>query len=117
MAKKFNLSVYDKPPLACLSSRIPFGERITAERLKRIEKAEKIVKEISGIKQLRVRDHNGLARIEVGRDEMKLILKLNVIERISRELKELGFKYVTLDLEGYRTGSMLLTLDDSKTRE
>lgn len=111
LAKRLGLPIHDKPPLACLASRIPFGERITAERLNRIGKAEEIIKRICGVRQLRVRDHNGLARIEVGKDEMELLLDNRIINQITTELKRLGFKYVTLDLEGYRTGSMLLTLN------
>ena len=112
LAKRFGLSIHDKPPLACLASRIPFGERITAKRLNRIGRAEEIIKRICGVRQLRVRDHNGLARIEVGKDEMKLLLDIKLINQITTKLKSLGFKYVTLDLEGYRTGSMLLTLNE-----
>ena len=111
LAKRLGLPIHDKPPLACLASRIPFGERITAERLNRIGKAEEIIKRICGVRQLRVRDHNGLARIEVGKNEMELLLDNRIINQITTELKRLGFKYVTLDLEGYRTGSMLLTLN------
>ena len=111
LAKRLGLPIHDKPPLACLASRIPFGERITAERLNRIGKAEEIIKRICGVRQLRVRDHNGLARIEVGKDEMELLFDNRIINQITTELKRLGFKYVTLDLEGYRTGSMLLTLN------
>lgn len=110
LAKRLGLSTYDKPALACLASRIPFGERITKERLSRVGRAEQIIKQISGVKQLRVRDHNGLARIEVGREERKLLLNIEVMDKIASELKRLGFKFVTLDLEGYRTGSMLNTL-------
>lgn len=110
LAKRLGLSTHDKPALACLASRIPFGERITKERLSRVGRAEQIIKRISGVKQLRVRDHNGLARIEVGREERKLLLNIGVMDRIASELKRLGFKFVTLDLEGYRTGSMLNTL-------
>jgi len=111
LAKRLGLPIHDKPPLACLASRIPFGERITAERLNRIGKAEEIIKRICGVRQLRVRDHNGLARIEVGKDEMELLFDNRIINQITTELKRLGFKYVTLDLEGYRAGSMLLTLN------
>jgi len=111
LAKRLGLPIHDKPPLACLASRIPFGERITAERLNRIGKAEEIIKRICGVRQLRVRDHNGLARIEVGKNEMELLLDNRIINQITTELKRLGFKYVTLDLEGYRAGSMLLTLN------
>jgi len=110
IAKSIGLSVSDKPPLACLSSRIPFGERITAERLIRVGKAEQVIRKITGIRQLRVRDHNGLARIEAGKDERRLLFDTEVMDKIADELKKLGFKYVTMDLEGYRTGSMLLTL-------
>jgi len=113
LAKKKGLPVSDKPPLACLASRIPFGEKITAERLVRIGRAEQIIREITGVWQLRVRDHNGLARIEVGKDERKLFFNTEVMDKIADELKSLGFKYITLDLEGYRTGSMLLTLEGS----
>ena len=114
VARKMGLSVQNKPPLACLASRIPYYERITAEKLNRIGKAEQIIKKIAAIKQLRVRDHNGLARIEVGRDERVLFCNIEVLDKIAGELKKLGFKYVTFDLEGYRTGSMLLTIDDAQ---
>jgi pyridinium-3,5-biscarboxylic acid mononucleotide sulfurtransferase len=111
VAKNLGLRVYDKPALACLASRIPFGEKITAEKLQRIEKAEQVIKKITGIKQVRVRDHNGLARIEVGVAERKLFFDVSVLDKVASELKQLGFLYVTFDLEGYRTGSMLQTLD------
>ena len=105
------LSVYDKPSLACLASRIPFNEEITAEKLKRIEEAENAIHEIVKVKQLRVRDHNGLARIEVGEHERKLFSSVDVMDLVVLRLKRLGFKYVTFDLEGYRSGSMLETLN------
>ena len=111
IAKTTGLSVHDKPALACLASRIPFNEKITAEKLSRIDKAEQAVKALTGVKQVRVRDHNGLARIEVGKTERVLLCSLEVQDKISRELKQLGFKYVTVDLEGYQSGSMLRTLD------
>jgi len=110
LAQKLGLSIHDKPALACLASRIPFGEPITKEKLNRVGKAEQIIKKISGVRQLRVRDHQGLARIEVGRDERKLLFNVEVLNKIAAELKQLGFKFVTLDLEGYRTGSMLATI-------
>lgn len=113
LAQKFGLSVHDKPALACLASRIPFGEQITEERLNRVGRAEQIVKKISGARQLRVRDHSGLARIEVGRDERNLLLNVGIIDKIAEDLKQLGFKFVTMDLEGYRTGSMTATIKTS----
>ncbi|MBS7288811.1 MAG: ATP-dependent sacrificial sulfur transferase LarE [Candidatus Freyarchaeota archaeon] len=109
LARMLGLSVHDKPSMACLASRIPFNERITVERLVRIGRAEAAVRRITGVRQVRVRDHGGLARIEVERDEVKRFLDAEVVRNIVEELKGLGFKYVTLDLEGYREGSMLLT--------
>ena len=111
VAKSLGLSVYDKPAAACLASRIPFNEQITAEKLQRIEKAETIIREIVPVKQLRVRDHNGLARIEVGEHERDLFFKADIMDLVVVRLKRLGFKYVTFDLEGYRSGSMLDNLN------
>jgi len=111
VAKQLDLSVHDKPALACLASRIPFNQKITAEKLRRIDKAEQVVRAITGIKQVRVRDHNGLARIEVAKWERVLLCNVEVLDRVASELKALGFVYVTFDLEGYRSGSMLKTLD------
>jgi uncharacterized protein len=113
LAKQFGLSVYDKPALACLASRIPFNQKITQEKLVRIECAEQAVKAISGVNQVRVRDHDGLARIEVPKTEFSLFLSNIVVwDQISDALLKLGFKYVTLDLQGYLSGSMLKTLKD-----
>lgn len=106
LAKKLELSVYDKPAMACLATRIPYGEQITQEKLCRIERAERMIKEICGVRQIRVRDHDGLARIEVGRDERHLLFNIENIDRITEKLRNLGFKFVTLDLEGYRAGNM-----------
>ncbi len=114
LAKKLGFSFFNKPSLACLSSRIPFGERITVEKLERVGKAEQFIKSISGVRQVRVRDHGGLARIEVGVDERYHLLDIGMLGRIKEELKKLGFSFVTLDLEGYRVGSMLLTAERVK---
>jgi pyridinium-3,5-biscarboxylic acid mononucleotide sulfurtransferase len=110
-AKNMGLSVYDKPSHACLASRIPFNQPITAEKLSRVYQAEQAIEAIVPVRQLRVRDHNGLARIEVGEDERALLCNVEVMDRVALALKELGFDYVTLDLEGYRSGSMLKTLE------
>ncbi len=112
VAKQMGLSVHDKPALACLASRIPFNQKITAEKLGRIEKAEQAIKTIIGVKQIRVRDHNGLARIEVAKADIPLFCSVDVLDNVAEELKKLGFKYVTIDLEGYRSGSMLKTLEE-----
>ena len=100
-----NLSVYEKPSLACLASRIPYDEEISAEKLKKVELAEEFLKTL-GFKQFRVRMcGTTLARIEVeSRDEMEKILE-NRFEIVD-ELKKIGFSYVSLDLQGYRTGSL-----------
>jgi uncharacterized protein len=116
LAKKLGLSVHDKPALACLASRIPFGEQITEERLNRVGRAEQLIKKISGVRQLRVRDHNGLARIEVGRNERSLLLNVKIMDKIAKKLKQLGFNFVTMDLEGYRTGSMIATIRTRETK-
>lgn len=117
LAKKLGLSNYDKPPKACLASRIPFGEKITEEKLKRIGMAEKFIREICGVQQIRVRDHNGLARIEVGKEERNRLFNPEIMDKIAEKLKQLGFKYVTLDLEGYRSGSMLAMLRNNEKEE
>ncbi|WXG46272.1 MAG: ATP-dependent sacrificial sulfur transferase LarE [Candidatus Atabeyarchaeum deiterrae] len=107
LAGELGLSVHDKPASPCLASRIPYGERITEERLRRIELAEKAVKGITGVKEIRVRDHGTLARIEVGKGERDLLFNMRTMDEIARELKKLGYKFITMDLEGYRTGSLL----------
>lgn len=103
LARELKLSNYNKPSMACLSSRIPYGEEITGEKLRMVEEAEEVVMD-SGIEQARVRHYNELARIEVLPDEFPAILKNR--GHIVNSLKRLGFKYITLDLQGYRTGSM-----------
>jgi pyridinium-3,5-biscarboxylic acid mononucleotide sulfurtransferase len=113
VAKQMGLTVHDKPALACLASRISFNEKITAEKLQRVEKAEQILKSIIPLNQLRVRDHNGLARIEVPKAQRELFCNNEVLDRVAEALTALGFKYVTFDLEGFRSGSMLKTLDNS----
>ncbi len=114
VAKRMGLSVQNKPPLACLASRIPFYERITAEKLNRISRAEQAVRKITGVQQLRVRDHNGLARIEVGKDERALLCNVEVLDKIADALKNMGFTYVAIDAEGYQSGSMLRAIDTQK---
>jgi uncharacterized protein len=104
-ARRAGLPVWDKPSLACLSSRIPYGTRITAGILRTIEAAEDQLREM-GFRQARVRHHGDIARIEVESAEFAGLLQESAAERIAKAFKELGFTYVCLDLEGYRTGSM-----------
>jgi len=103
MAKFLGLSNYNMPSTTCLSSRISYGEEITIEKLKRIEEAESFILS-SGFRQVRVRYHKDVARIEVEKEEIENAISFR--EQIVRRLKTIGFKYITLDLEGYRSGSM-----------
>lgn len=101
IAKSNNLSVYDKPSNSCLASRIPHGMPVTLEKLKRIETAESLIKSIFKVKQVRVRDHQDIARIEVGKEEIKEMFDSEKISEVDSKLKELGFKHIALDLSGY----------------
>lgn len=102
IAKSNNLSVYDKPSNSCLASRIPHGNPVTLEKLKRIETAESFIKSIFKVKQVRVRDHQDVARIEVGKEELIDMFDLEKISKIDSKLRELGFKHIALDLSGYK---------------
>jgi len=104
-AKAVGLSNWDKPSSACLASRIPYGTEIVPEVLQRIEKAEDYLRSL-GFKQLRVRHHDKLARIEIESHEIPVIMKGNMMGKINKKFDELGYIYVTLDLKGYRTGSL-----------
>ena len=106
LAKTIGLLFWDKPPSPWLGTRIEYGERITRERLNMIEEAESILKSM-GCRQLRVRlHHDGISRIEVDKADLAFCFDINVLETVSMKLKTLGFNYVTLDLEGYRSGRM-----------
>ncbi|HEV2578465.1 MAG TPA: ATP-dependent sacrificial sulfur transferase LarE [Acidobacteriaceae bacterium] len=105
LARAAGLSLADKPASACLSSRIEYGRAVTAQALAQVEAAEAALHAL-GFTQLRVRHHGELARIELTRDELPRAFSLDMFERISSELRALGFRYITLDLEGFRSGSM-----------
>ena len=105
IAESYDLPVADKPSMACLSSRIPTGLEVTEERLTRIEKAEQLLR-TWGFEQFRVRDHDGLARIEVGADELEIALDTGFADAARQHMLDLGFDHVTLDLQGYETGSV-----------
>jgi uncharacterized protein len=104
-AERYDLSVADKPSMACLSSRIPTGLEVTEEKLTRVEKAERLLR-TWGFSQFRVRDHDGLARIEVAPDELDAALDREFVRAAREHLSDVGFDHVTLDLHGYRTGSV-----------
>ncbi len=103
MARELKLSVADKPSMACLSSRFPYGQRITHEALKRVGRAEDFLRK-AGFAIVRVRDHAGMARIEIMPGEMQHFLKMR--EEVVSEFRRIGFSYITLDLMGFRSGSM-----------
>ncbi|CAM3620602.1 ATP-dependent sacrificial sulfur transferase LarE [Cytobacillus oceanisediminis] len=103
LSKQFDLPTWNKPSFACLSSRIAYGEYITKEKLTKVDKAEAYLKSLH-VRQVRVRTHGDIARIEVEPADMKLILENH--DLISQELQSYGYKYITLDLIGYQSGSM-----------
>ncbi len=109
LSRMLDLPTWDKPAFACLSSRFPYHTQITEPALKQVEKAESFLWEL-GMRQFRVRHHDTIARIELGERELKRFLEDNIKETIVSRFKSLGYTYVTLDLEGYRTGSMNETL-------
>ena len=110
LARLLNLSNADNPSSSCLASRVPYGQKLTSEKMERIAQAENYVREMTGVKVLRVREQGDLARIEVGVDERRLFYDEELMSGIAGKLKQLGYRFVTLDLEGYRFGSF----DDAK---
>lgn len=105
LSKELNLPTWNKPAFACLSSRFPYGNLITAPKLKMVEEAEQFLLDI-GLRQVRVRHHGEIARIEVSPEERSRFFDLDVMDKVGEKLKKIGFTYVTLDILGYRTGSM-----------
>jgi len=105
VSRKLDLATWNKPALACLASRFPYGKRLTKRGVVRVAEAERLLQDM-GIGQVRVRDHGHVARIEVPRGEMNRLLSDSLRRELVDRLKRLGYTYVTLDLEGYRTGSM-----------
>lgn len=105
LARQAGLRVWDKPASACLSSRIEYGRPVTREALAAVERGEDALRQL-GFRQFRVRHHGEIARIEIARDEMARALTPEMAAEFSKTFKALGFKFVTLDLEGFRSGSM-----------
>jgi uncharacterized protein len=105
LAQQAGLTLWDKPASACLSSRIEYGRPVTRENLSQVEQAEEALHAL-GFHQVRVRHHGDLARIEISRPELPRALTLEALDRITAALRPLGFLYVTLDTQGYRSGSM-----------
>ncbi|HWJ02657.1 MAG TPA: ATP-dependent sacrificial sulfur transferase LarE [Verrucomicrobiae bacterium] len=104
LSKEMDLPTWDKPSFACLSSRFPYGHKITVEKLSQVDQAENFLREL-GLRQLRVRHHQDIARLEVPKEDFAKITG-PLLDRIVDKLKKLGFTYVTLDLQGFRSGSM-----------
>lgn len=113
LSKELNLQTWDKPSYACLLSRIPYGTELKTADFSKIELSEKYLMD-KGYRAVRVRAHGDLARIEVPKENMESLFNLNLLDEISSKLKEFGFKYVTLDIQGYRTGSLNIELESEK---
>ncbi len=105
LSKKLKLATFDKPSLACLASRFPYGQAIDKKKLSMVEQAEAYLHTLN-FKQCRVRHHDSIARVEVEQKDLKRFVDPTVRKRVSKKLKKLGFTYCALDLEGYRSGSM-----------
>ncbi|CAN5595738.1 ATP-dependent sacrificial sulfur transferase LarE [soil metagenome] len=105
LSKKHGLSTWDKPASPCLSSRVAYGVPVTIERLSKVERGEEILHSM-GFREFRVRVHDEIVRLEIAPVEMKRALKLEMTEKLADKFRKLGFKYVTLDLQGYRSGAM-----------
>ena len=113
LSQSFGLPTWDKPAQACLSSRFPYGDRITPEKIAQVEKAESGLREL-GFRQLRVRHHGDVARIEVPKADIARLVDEETAQKIIARMKEAGFTYVTIDLEGFRSGSMNEVLESAR---
>jgi uncharacterized protein len=116
LSREFGLPTWDKPSLACLASRFPYDTPIRRRNLLQVERAEDVLRRL-GLSQVRVRHHGGIARIEVGPGDLERVVTDAARRKISRAFKALGYTYVTLDLEGYRTGSLNESLRRRKNRK
>jgi len=112
LSRRATLPTWDKPASPCLSSRIAYGTTVTIERLSKVDRGEEILREF-GFREFRVRHHDQLVRLEIATTEMDQILQKEVFQELATRFRELGFKYVTLDLEGFRSGSMNEVLDNT----
>lgn len=113
LSKEMNLPTWDKQPFACLASRFPYGQEITKEKLNMVDRAEQHLMDL-GFRQVRVRHHGDVARIEVSTYERSRFYNEELMDQVHDRLKEIGFKYIALDLKGYRTGSMNEVIDTGK---
>ena len=111
LSKKQQLPTWDQPSSPCLSSRVAYGVPVTIERLSKVERGEEYLRSL-GFREFRVRVHDDLARIEIAPNELERALNLEITEKIAAKFRRLGFKYVTLDLHGYRSGAMNEVLEN-----
>ena len=114
LSRRVGLPTWDKPASPCLSSRIAYGLPVTIERLSTVDRGEEILREL-GFREFRVRHHDSLVRLEISPAELERALRVDVIDDLARRFRELGFKYVTLDLQGFRSGAMNEVLGPSGT--
>jgi pyridinium-3,5-biscarboxylic acid mononucleotide sulfurtransferase len=115
LSRRLGLDTWDKPAMACLGSRFPYGETITPEGLSRVERSEAFLRSL-GLRQFRVRSHKEIGRIEVAPEERGKFFDLKILDRISEELKSYGFQYVCLEAGGFVSGSMNLLLTGNGVR-
>jgi pyridinium-3,5-biscarboxylic acid mononucleotide sulfurtransferase len=113
LSKNHNLPTWNKPASPCLSSRIAYGIPVSIERLSKVERGEEILREF-GFREFRVRYHDELVRLEIAPKEMERVLQATMVDNLAKRFRELGFRYVTLDLHGYRTGAMNEILDKNR---
>ncbi len=113
-SKRMGLYTWDKASFACLASRIPYGELITQDKLDRVEKAESFLSELK-LKQYRVRSHENIARIEVLKEDISFLASDEIREKVVKRFKDLGFDYITLDLQGFRSGSLNIHINEKRS--
>jgi uncharacterized protein len=116
LSRLLGLPTWDQPASACLSSRIPYGSQVTKEKLTMIDRGEAVLRSL-GFRQARVRHHGDVARVEIAREEMGRALTLDMFEQLSTELKAIGFRFVAIDVDGYRTGALNETIDTTDTTD
>jgi uncharacterized protein len=105
LSERQGLPTWDQPASACLSSRIPYGSAVTVEKLHMIDQGEEVMRAL-GFSQTRVRHHGEIARIEIAREELPKVFSLDTFDRLSREFRRIGFQFVAVDVDGYRTGAL-----------
>ena len=116
LSKELGLPTWDKPAFACLASRFPYGQKITREKLQQVDQGEQFLLDL-GFRQVRVRHHGDVARLEVSADERIKFFDTALMDKVYEKFRRLGFPYVSLDLKGYRTGSMNEVIDTGRQAE